>query len=319
VVTGKRTADATIASVQGEKLMSGTVMGSGRAVDNIPPKMPARFTADKSGVTVQLHWPKVTHGINNTPELFGVQYEIYAHGANAYFNPDGEGELVMTTVDTSFSYNSSDLRKYFCVRAIDSDNKSAITNRVGKYGFIMSKPTLPTQTAYNYLSIPLRNSAITKASQVANLVGGVVAVMKMDPATNRFSKVYIPGISRPRDDFEISIGMPVLVAVNNTATADWFMTGVVPDSGSIHFALNRDASGKYNEITLPLDKINIHNALELANAIGGIRALLKMDPSKNRFSKVYIPGISRPTDNFTIEPGEPLLINVTNTAPPMWP
>lgn len=315
----KRSSDASLAAILSNKLMSGSIMSSGRAIDNIPPKIPARLNADKSGVTVKLHWPQVTEGVNNTLELFGVKYQIYGHSENAYFDPDSEGELLITTQDTSFSYNGAELRKYFCVRAIDSDNRSGITNRVGKYGFTLTKPTVATQTTYNYLSAPLVNSALSKASQVAGQVGGVVAVMKIDSTTNRFSKVYIPGISRPRDDFAIVPGMPILVALNQTAGSEWFMTGAVPDVDAVHFTLTRSTTGKYNEITLPLDHGDIDNAQELASAIGGVRAVLKLDPVKNRFSTVYIPGISRQVDNFSIEPGEPVLISVTGSAPSMWP
>ncbi len=319
VQNSKRTADATIAAVQGEKIMSGSVMGMGRAIDNVAPKSPSRLTAAKSGTAVLLHWSKVTHGVNNTPELFGVQYQVFRHASKAYFNPESEGQLVVTTVDTSYMFNSDEQRQFFCVRAIDTDNESAIANRVGKYGFALNKPALPGQTIYNYLSMPLVNSGMSKASQVAGAVGGVNAVFKLDPATNRFSKVYIPGISSARDNFDVPTGTPVLVSLKNTAPEAWFMTGAVPDSGSIHFTLNRDAVGKYNEITVPLDRPTITNALELANAIGGIRALFKLDPATNRFSKVYIPGVTGQAGNFSLQSGEPVLINATNNTPPIWP
>ena len=165
----------------------------------------------------------------------------------------------------------------------------------------------------------LFRSGMSKASQVAGAVGGVNAVFKLDPATNRFSKVYIPGISSARDDFDVPTGLPVLVSLRNTAPEAWFMTGAVPDSGSIHFTLNRDAVGQYNEITVPLDRPTITNALELANAIGGIRALFKLDPATNRFSKVYIPGVTGQAGNFTLQSGQPVLINATNNTPPVWP
>ncbi len=315
----KRSHDATLAATLSEKLMSGSVMSSGRAIDNIPPKTPARFSATKSGVTVQLHWPQVTEGINNTLELFGVRYQIYSHGAKAYFDPDSEGELVITTQDTAFSYNGSELRKYFCVRAIDSDNESGIANRVGKYGFTLAKPTVPTQTVYNYLSLPLLNGAISKASQVAASITGVSAVFKIDSTTNRFSKIYIPGISSSKDDFEIPVGTPALVSLKSTAPSEWFYTGMVPDSNAVRFALRRDAVGKYNEITVPLHRSNITNALELAKSIGGVRSLFKLDPATNRFSIIYIPGITGQSGNFSVQCGEPVLINITNSAPPMWP
>jgi hypothetical protein len=319
VVQKKRTADATISSVQGEKITSGSVMGNGRAIDNVAPKAPNRLFAAKSGTAVWLHWPKVTYGVNNTLELFGVQYQVYRHASKAYFDPESEGQLVITTTDTSYTFNSTEMRQFFCVRAIDTDNESEITNRVGKYGFTLNKPTLPGQTVYNYLSLPLVNSSVSKASQVAAAITGVNAVFKLDPTTNRFSKVYIPGISSSRDDFEVPTGMPVLVALKNSAPQEWFATGDVPVAGTLHFTLNRDAVGKYNEITVPLDRPTITNALELANAIGGIRALFKLDPTTNRFSKVYIPGVTGQAGNFSLQSGEPVLINATNATPPVWP
>ncbi len=294
--------------------LSATVMSHGRAVDNIPPKMPENLLAAKEGVAVKLMWNKVRLGVNNTPEG-KLYYEIYAHNQNAYFNPDEDGELLATIEDTAFTIPDNRLRRFYCIRAFDGDNKSAVSNRVGKYGFALNKSK---NSSFNYLSFPLETQDITDAKSVAQLIENLKLVLyKLNPATNSFSTYYIPHIEYGTN-FALETGSPLLVNNDKTIADTWFYTGKIPPVGSVKFALNKGEKSIFNEIIVPLDKFDITNADQLAQNIGGIEIVYKLDPETNAFSKFWIPDIGY-GENFTIMPGEPVLININQDAPDVWP
>jgi hypothetical protein len=312
---GKTTQTAQVegASV---KLVSSAATASGRAIDNIAPQAPANLTALREGASVRLNWSAVTKGINNSPELYGLKYQIYSHSSNAFFNPDVEGTLLATVNDPSYLLSVDQLRLYLCVRAVDSDNKSVVSSRVGKYGYQLTKGEKPT---FNYLSAPLQNSSLKKAKDLAKSIGdGVDVLWKLSSSTNAYSIYYLPNISFGTN-FDIKTGAPVIAQVNADAVTPWFYTGNVPAQGSVQFTIYKNA-GKtvYNEITLPLDKINIKTADQLAKDIGGVEVIWKLDPATNSFSKYWLPAVKY-GENFAIEPGEAVLIGVTNAAPDVWP
>lgn len=298
------------------KLVSGAATATGRAVDNIAPQAPANLTALREGASVRLNWSPVTKGVDNSPEKYGLKYQIYSHSSNAFFNPDIEGSLVATVNDPSYLLNVDALRLYLCVRAVDSDNKSVVSSRVGKYGYLLTKGNKPT---FNYVSLPLQNANLKKAKDLARDIGtGVEVLWKLSSTTNAYSIYYMPNISFGTN-FDIKTGSPVITQVNGEVATSWFYTGAVPAMGSVQFIINKtDGKTVYNEITLPLDKTNIKTADQLAKDIGGVDVLWKLDPTTNSFSKYWLPAVKY-GDNFEIEPGEAVLIGVTSTAPGVWP
>ena len=308
-----------MSTIKAEATLSGAAMGIGRAIDNIKPEKLTYLFADKEGEAVKLHWKKVIYGINGTKEKFPVSYQVYSHSSKAYFDLDTEGTLEAAIGDTAFTINTDELSKFFCVRAIDSDNKSDLSARMGKWGFAVRRDSklecrLPV---YNYLSLPLNNASISNAKTFAENVSGLAAVLKLDPSTNSFSKFYLPAI-KFGDNFSLSGGKPVLVSADNTAPEKWFYTGAVPAPKSVRFTLNNSAAGRYNEIIVPFDKTNIKTADDLAKDIGGVDAVLKLDPATNSFSKFWLPAIKY-GENFSVKPGEAVLINVGTKAPSTWP
>ncbi len=309
----------TLLSAAANAVVSGSAIGKGRAVDNIKPMAPARLSADKLGNSVKLHWPKVTRGINGMLERANViKYKIFAHETKAHFNPDIEGTLLATVADTSYMINNGGLRQFFVIRAIDTDNKSDLSQRVGKYGFNL---VTAAKARYNYLSLPL-NTSISNAKQLAQAIGtGVESVLKLDPQTNGFSKFYLPTIDYPLVPFALATGQPVLIQANLNAPMSWFYTGQVPAEKSVQFALSKLYRSSYNEIILPLDKTAILNADQLANDIGGVDVVLKIGPDGKGFSYYWLPSIKfgNPMTPFTIQPGEAVLIQVNSSAPSLWP
>ena len=310
-----RTEDNGISTTYADQIqyVSGYAMANGRAIDNIAPKSPEYLLADKEGVTVNLHWQKVTVGINGMPEITPVKYELFSNNSKAYFNPATEGTLIATLSDTTYMVNSEDLRAFFCVRAIDSDNQSELSDRVGKYGFHLDRGE---NSVYNYISFPLHNS-FENAKGLANKFKGIEVALQLEERTNGFSKYYLPDLNFGQN-FELHVGMPLLLSLKKSAEASWFYSGRVPAAESVQFALNRSAAGSYNEITVPLDKTNIKTADDLAKDIGGVEVVLKLNPETNGFSQFWIPSIKYGT-NFEIAPGEAVLINVNNSAPAVWP
>ncbi len=296
----------------GDQVVSASVMGHGRASDNIAPKAPATLYADKDGLAVKLHWPKVTQGVNGMTEVFPIKYEILSHATNAYFDP-AQGTLEATVTDTSYLMNGEQLRKFFCVRAVDTDNKSVESKRTGKWGFQMYRGQ---DNRYNYLSLPLETT-FKKASDLATDVTGLAALHQLEAATNGFSKYYLPAINFG-SNFTLKSGMPVLVSASPTAPTAWFYSGAVPATETVQFALVKGDKYMYNEIILPLDMTAITTADQLAQNIGGVEVVLKIDPATNAFTKFWLPGIKY-GDNFAIQPGEPVLINVNKNAPSVWP
>ncbi len=305
--------DAYLQTLAGGQYLSATVMAHGRAIDNIRPKMPENVKAIKEGVAVKLLWNKVRFGINNTPEG-KLSYEIYAHNSNAYFNPDEEGELLATTEDTAFTLPDNRLRRFYCIRAFDGDNKSAVSNRAGKYGFTLNKSK---NSSFNYISFPLENINMTDAKSVSQIIDDLKVLYKLDSATNSFSTYFIPQIEYGTN-FAVGTGSPLLINNDKTIMDSWFYTGRIPPVGSVTFNLNKGEKSLFNEIIVPLDQFNISNADQLAKDIGGVEVLYKLDPETNAFSKFWIPDISY-GENFSIVPGEPVLININQNAPDIWP
>lgn len=309
----------TLSSATTGAVVSGSAIGKGRAIDNIPPMAPALLTADKIGAAVKLHWPKVTKGINGTLERLNVvQYEVFAHPTNAYFNPNSEGALLATVADTSYMINSGGLRQFYVVRAIDTDNQSGLSRRVGKYGFNL---VTAAKTKYNYLSLPLE-TAITNARELAQAVGsGIKVVMQLDGATNGYSKYYLVDLNYPTPPLALHTGMPVMVQADSKAPATWFYSGNVPAANTLQFHLNKNFKSSYNEIILPLDKVGVTNAEQLAQDIGGVDVVLKLGADGTGFSQYWLPSIrfGNPMTPFTIQPGEAVMIQVNKTAPAIWP
>jgi hypothetical protein len=317
--TAGETPVTSVLGAMGTSVVSGTAMGSGRAIDNIAPMAPGQMVAEKVGAAVKLHWNQVTRGVNGTLERAGtIAYAVYMHESNPYFNPEAEGTLLATTADTTLMVNTPALRQYYVVRATDADNESGFSRRVGKYGFTLVTAAKPR---YNYLSLPLE-TGISNAKELAQAIGsGVKVVLKIDHATNGYSTYYLPELNFPATPFAIHSGMPVLIQADETAPTSWFYCGMVPDAGALQFSLSTQHKYTYNEIIVPLERPDITNASELAAEISGVEVLLKVAPDGRGFSQYWLPSLNfgNPMTPFSVAPGEPVLIQVNKTAPALWP
>jgi len=77
-----------------------------------------------------------------------------------------------------------------------------------------------TGCRYNAISIPLDQSSITKASNLAAAIGGVDSVLDWDASSQSYT-TYVPGVSPPPLDFDVNIGYPYFVCLDNSAPTQW--------------------------------------------------------------------------------------------------
>jgi hypothetical protein len=90
----------------------------------------------------------------------------------------------------------------------------------GTIDFSLTKGPAPDDCYFNSLSIPLDRSDLTKASELANDVGGVDQVLNWNASSQTFDS-YSPGISPPFADFDVAIGYPYFVCLDDSAPANW--------------------------------------------------------------------------------------------------
>ncbi len=297
------------------QLVSPLTKGTGGASDDIPPAAISDAAIRKISNQVKLFWPKVTKGIDGSAERSRLTYRVYAHPTNPYFNVGDAGvTLLGTASDTFLVLNVDGLRRFYMVVAMDDNNMSGPSNRIGHYGFVLNKGET---RKYNHLSLPLSDPSITDARSLAASIGGVAAVYKLDSTTNAYTTYWLADVGIGTN-FPITPGMACLVNLKSDAPSTWFMVGAVPYPGSVRFKLSKTKTRTYNEISLPFERINLTNAAQLAASIGGVEALYRIDPATNAFTQYWLPAPGLGT-NFPISPGEPVLLLVNQSAPNVWP
>ena len=168
--------------------------------------------------------------------------------------------------------------------------------------------------------MPLIDPTITSSKLLAESIGGVAAVYKLDPNTNYYTNYYLPAIDYPPGGLPLSIGKAFLVSLNDNAPDRWFTVGGVPEKGSAQFTIAKTALHTWNEIYIPLDCTHDTLPSILAEEIGGVIGIFKIDPKTNYFTIYYLPAIDfYYPEPFMLKPGEPVLISVDQNAPNQWP
>ena len=83
-------------------------------------------------------------------------------------------------------------------------------------------PGTISNCSFNSFSIPLNRTDITRASELAADIGGVVQVLSWNPDIQNYSP-FLPGLDIPGSflDFAIRPGYPYLVCLSNTAPTNW--------------------------------------------------------------------------------------------------
>ncbi len=106
---------------------------------------------------------------------------------------------------------------------VDSTANSALSlvgsvPNQGSVTFSLVSGDSPTTCKYNAISIPLDQSSITTASELASAIGGVSKVVLWDPSIQGF-RTYTSGGAL--NNFAVSVGMPFFVCLNSTGPSSW--------------------------------------------------------------------------------------------------
>lgn len=111
---------------------------------------------------------------------------------------------------------------YFLLLDSTADNVVSFVGDVPAQGSVSFTLTAGTASScvYNAISIPLDQDQIATAQDLADAITGTTKVTKWD-ATNQQYISYTPGISPPSANFDVAIGYPYFVCLDDTAPSQW--------------------------------------------------------------------------------------------------
>jgi len=174
--------------------------------------------------------------------------------------------------------------------------------------------------AFNWNAIAMAldaRSTLPNAQALADAIPGAQQLLRWDASIQNFD-YYIPG-GGGGNNFNTTVGEPYLVLVDNTASNVFSMVGDVPpqsgQSGAVQFNLVGGSPCQWNYISVPLDKSNILDAQDLADAIGDVEQILVWDASIQNFD-YYIPG-GGGGNNFATQIGYPYWVCIGQSK--VWP
>jgi len=176
---------------------------------------------------------------------------------------------------------------------------------------------------YNVISIPLdaqqqfADAGYNFDSEgLANMVNGTVRVLHWQNDTQLYQS-YTPGLDTP---FPLEVGGVYRLLLDSTADTVVSFVGDVPpkstEPGHPTYDLYGDATScLYNVIAIPLDRSDIQDSQDLANAIQGTQRVLEWDASTQLY-RSYTPGLDTP---WPVKIGYPYRVCLDDTAPAQWP
>ena len=109
---------------------------------------------------------------------------------------------------------------YFLLLDNTANNVLSFVGNVPTQGSVSFSLTKGTSSSckYNAISIPLDQTGIDDASDLANAIGGITKVVKWN-ATDQQYVAYTVGA--PGTPFSVSIGYPYFVCLDDTAPSNW--------------------------------------------------------------------------------------------------
>jgi hypothetical protein len=182
-------------------------------------------------------------------------------------------------------------------------------------------------------------STIPNAQALADAIPGTQQLLTWDKAAQAFD-FYVPYPVVPDPDglgnnFDLTVGMPVMVQVDSSASKTFSLVGDVPpqtgNSGAVQFSLVGGTPCQWNFISLPLDQGSITKAQQLADAINAkigdgnahVEQLLVWDATSTvQAFDFYVPYPVVPDpdglgNNFDTYIGYPYLVCVNTST--SWP
>jgi len=161
--------------------------------------------------------------------------------------------------------------------------------------------TIHLIAGYNMVSLPLNDTTVTKASELAAKIGdNCTEVVMWDSSLQQYVS-YIPGV--PLNDFDIAGGAGYFINVNSPT--DVLFSG---KSWKSPFAISLITG--YNLVGIPVKDPSMTKASELAAKIGdNCTEVVMWDSSLQQYVS-YIPGV--PLNDFDIAGGAGYFINVNS-------
>lgn len=306
---------AQLAGLGGTPIPATPVDGS---LSTTPPAATTASISKLNSTTARLSWTAVD-GVAN--------YNIY-RDTYAYFTPTTPYHTTTAlTFDDVDALGSVTTNNFYVIRAACANGFESEygNNRIGEFDYPLVTGISPQR--FNTIAMPLDSTSLIspfKASGLAGYVGtGVRQVLKWNAINQRYT-TFLPGIDPPNTfiDFDLLVGGAYMLVVDNTPANVLNLVGDVPPLGSVNFSLLLGTTSRcsFNTISIPLNRVDITRASELASDIGGVVQVLTWNPSLQRYN-TFLPGIDPPNTfvDFAIRAGYPYYVCLNNLAPVSWP
>ena len=285
------------------------------SLTTIAPPAPAVAIEILNPTTPRLSWTAVS-GVDG--------YNVY-RDTYAYFTPDlpYAEDVTDNFFDDEDALGGVEDNYFYVIRsACDNGFESANANRVGEFDFELV--TDPSLDKLNMIALPLDSTVSIspfKASGLAAYVGpGVKQVLKWNASVQNFD-THFPGVPF-EPDFDLTIGGLYGLVIDDTPANILTFVGDVPSQGSISFSFLPGTASvcSLNSLSIPLDRIDITRASELAADIGGVTQVLAWNPAIQNFN-TFFPDFDTPGSSldFATHTGYPFFVCLTDAAPVSWP
>ena len=257
------------------------------------------LTIATSGDNVQLSWSAASNAQG---------YAVH-RSPTPFFTPSSATLLTTTLANTTAHVDSSALSAvetnffYQLVAVNGSGAPVAGSDEVGAINYALNNGG----QKYSLVALPFPSTTIVNAATLASFIGNVMAVLKWNPATQTF-RFFTPPSSG--DNFTLTMGEVAFVLLNSSAPSKVTMSGKVT---AVQHTLR---PGRFNFLSVPLQRAGLTNAGAVAADITGVQAMLGWNATTQLFRFFTPPNTG---DNFTLRPGAPFIAQLTANAPTTWP
>ncbi len=277
----------------------------------VGPSVPELSIEALNDSTARLSW---------TESVGATSYELF-RDTDPYFIPTGTVLISQTLLsyDDSSALGDAEDNHAYVVKAVSASGmRSAPSNRVGEFETALSAGDVGGDRRYNLIGMPLVTDAVGNADDLADRVGSGVYNVLRYVATTQSVEFWLPGLEIG-SNFPLATGDTAYLHLDENAPPRLALTGGIPAPGSVQHALtpaDPGASCAYNFVTLPLDRDDLTTAEALAADIGGVYMVLRYDaPTQGiTFRVIGLTG-----ENFSVYPGRPYILCLTESAPTSWP
>lgn len=277
--------------------------------------LPSPSTSVKAQPTVPTPPPLISLDIDSTSgnavlswtdSLIEDYYEVH-RGSEPFFTLNANTFLatVSANVNTYDDINSGvgnlNVNHFYKVKAITGDGLGD-SNYVGEIDYSLKN----SNGAYSMVGIPFLEPSPSDAAGLAARIGSVSNIYHWDAGTQSFQVFTPPNI----DNFTFTYGEALFVQVGSSAPSSVNIAGRVSDAALTLYPNN------YSFIAMPLFCNNLTNASTTAADISNVINLLQWEPFFQSFLTFTPPNVG---DNFTLNIGDPFIVQLTANGPMSWP